>query len=354
MMSSAQAQTCAAARWTSPAPEYPGASRFAPAHRVELSRGQGARAIDEVVIHITDGGSRITGTIGWFQNPDQRNARQPADPCQRRITWSGATAKWCRWCATTTSPGTPTPANGHSIGIEHVANTRGLTLRMTNIAARLRWWRGCATATACRSTARISSATPKPIRHTTHTDCPNAVWDWAQDMACVRDAAAGGARRAKPWARWTDGHARAQEIITPFYDPADPASALTCQADAFSQAREEWFAGVPNTGIFPHSAICLLEIKDSSGAVSSYGTGFYIGPNRILTCGHNLRNAASVDVIPACNDTVEPYGRFNVTPANWRKSSGRYDGGGGLTILPSSTTFPSLRLTAPGLTSWRS
>jgi hypothetical protein len=27
------------------------------------------------VIHITDGGSKIAGTIGWFQNPNQRNSR---------------------------------------------------------------------------------------------------------------------------------------------------------------------------------------------------------------------------------------------------------------------------------------
>jgi V8-like Glu-specific endopeptidase len=121
--------------------------------------------------------------------------------------------------------------------------------------------------------------------------------------------------------------ARPLEIITPFYDPADPASALTCQADAFSQAREEWFAGVPNTRIFPHSAICLLEMKDASGAVNGYGTGFYIGANRILTCGHNVSGAASIDVIPGCNDTDEPFGRFNVATASWRVPS-RYDGGG--------------------------
>ena len=55
--------------------------------------------------------------------------------------------------------------------------------------------------------------------------------------------------------------ARAQEVITPFYDPADPSSALTCQNDAFSLAREEWFAGVPNTNIYPHSAICQLNMS---------------------------------------------------------------------------------------------
>lgn len=136
---------------------------------------------------------------------------------------------------------------------------------------------------------------------------------------------------------------RALEIISPFYDPADPATALTCQADAFSRAREEWFAGVPNTTIFPHSAICLLEMKDSSGTVVGYGTGFYIGRNRILTCAHNLRGKASVDVVPACNDTREPYGRFNVTSASWRLPTS-YDGSGAYDLA----VIDNLPADAPG------
>lgn len=117
------------------------------------------------------------------------------------------------------------------------------------------------------------------------------------------------------------GYSTAQEIITPYYDPADPMSALTCQADAFSQAREEWFAGVPNTTIFPHSAICLLEMQDAAGSVSR-GTGFYIGRNRILTCAHNLYNKASVTIIPGKNGnggaSTEPFGRTTVTSSSWR------------------------------------
>ncbi len=118
-----------------------------------------------------------------------------------------------------------------------------------------------------------------------------------------------------------NAHATAQEVITPFYDPADPASALVCQADAFSQAREEWFAGVPNTTVFPHSAICLLEMQDAAGNTAR-GTGFYIGRNRILTCAHNLHNQASVTIIPGKNGNgggeTEPFGRTTVTSASWR------------------------------------
>jgi V8-like Glu-specific endopeptidase/cell wall-associated NlpC family hydrolase len=113
-------------------------------------------------------------------------------------------------------------------------------------------------------------------------------------------------------------YARAQEIITPFYDPADPASALTCQNDAFSLAREEWFVGVPNTRIFPHSAICQLLMTGPDG--STYmGTGFYIGSNRILTCAHNLSGMSSVTIIPGRNGSGDaPFGKQTVPSSSWR------------------------------------
>src|SRR5205814_479700 len=82
-------------------------------------------------------------------------------------------------------------------------------------------------------------------------------------------------------------YSRAQEIITPFYDQSNPMSALQCQDNAFSLAREEWFMGVADTTQFPHSAICQLRMTAPNG--SRYiGTGFYIAQNRILTCAHNL------------------------------------------------------------------
>lgn len=111
---------------------------------------------------------------------------------------------------------------------------------------------------------------------------------------------------------------KAQEIITPFYDPADPSTALTCQNDAFSLAREEWFAGVPNTTIFPHSAICQLLMTAPNGDVFQ-GTGFYIGRNRILTCAHNLHQKTSVTIIPGRNGSgAKPFGEGTVSSSSWR------------------------------------
>lgn len=174
-----------------------------------------------------------------------------------------------------------------------------------------------ATATSPASPAPASTPAPTPTPTPTPTPA-NGAAPGAAPAAAVPQSYRSPSRSLAT---------RALEIIAPFYDPADPSSALTCQANAFSQAREEWFAGVPNTTIFPHSAICLLEMKDSSGSVVSYGTGFYIGRNRILTCAHNLRGKASVDVVPACNDRTEPYGRFNVSSASWRLPAS-YDGSG--------------------------
>ncbi|XZG68931.1 papain-like cysteine protease family protein [Chitinibacteraceae bacterium HSL-7] len=119
----------------------------------------------------------------------------------------------------------------------------------------------------------------------------------------------------------------AQEIIAPFYDPANPSSALTCQNDAFSQAREAWFVGVPNTRIFPHSAICQLVMTAPDGRMYQ-GTGTYIGRNRILTCAHNLHGMTQVTIIPGMNGAGgKPFGQTSVTSASWRVAPG-YTGNG--------------------------
>lgn len=121
--------------------------------------------------------------------------------------------------------------------------------------------------------------------------------------------------------------ARAQELITPYYDPSNPASALQCTADAFSQQREEWFVGVESTNAFPHSAICHISMVDTAGDTYT-GTGFYIGPNRILTCAHNLHGMVSATVTPARNGPGSaPFGQFHLSPSQWCVAP-RYSGDG--------------------------
>lgn len=76
-----------------------------------------------------------------------------------------------------------------------------------------------------------------------------------------------------------------------------------------------WRLGAPDTTFFPHSAICMLELQDAKGRTAS-GTGFYIGPEKVLTCGHNFVYdvpgekwyATGVAVVPGKNDDQIPFG----------------------------------------------
>lgn len=299
-----------------PLPDYPGASRFVPANARNFTVARSERTVDRVVIHITAGGSRISGTIGWFQNPDQRNSRdEPIRVSSHYIV--GRDGEVVQMVRNRDYAHHASSANRRSIGIEHNANKKtGLnpTEPQYEASARLVAWL-CAQYNLPIDREHIVGH--QEISPRDNHECPSSIWNWDHYMECVRIAAAA---IAAPTAQGLAAFSRGLEIITPFYDPADPASALTCQADAFSLAREEWFAGVPNTTIFPHSAICLLEMKDGSGGLAR-GTGFYIGPNRILTCGHNLYGQASVDIIPGKNGQgggTEPFGRCTVTSGSWR------------------------------------
>ncbi|MGL4322070.1 MAG: trypsin-like serine peptidase [Paracoccaceae bacterium] len=78
------------------------------------------------------------------------------------------------------------------------------------------------------------------------------------------------------------------KLVQPVLDATNPADMIRQVLD-FIQRYQGYTVGVPNTSVFPFSAICRLELTFPSG--SGHGTGFYIGPNLILTCGHNLYNS---------------------------------------------------------------
>ncbi len=324
----APAAPAAAQTLDAPAPEYPQASRFVPAAAKNYRAMSSARTIDKVVLHITDGGANINGTIAWFRNPQAQVSAHYV------IGRDGEVVQMVRhndkaWHASS--------ANTASIGIEHVANTRGLIptgVQLCASAALVAWL--CDQFGIPPDREHIlghSEADPR----TSHTGCPNAVWNWDHYMqmidtrSCIEPAAAIaqslGARRQRAVARAQPALARAQEIITPFYDPANPASALTCQNDAFSQAREEWFVGVPNTRMFPHSAIVKLTMAAPNGDMYG-GTGFYIGRDRILTCAHNLHGMSRVTIAPGSNAAGDtPFGSATVQSSGWRIAPG-YSGDG--------------------------
>src|SRR5262249_39060919 len=65
----------------------------------------------------------------------------------------------------------------------------------------------------------------------------------------------------------------AYNIIQPTYVPADPDAAKAFMLE-WQNRRQRWRAGVQDTTIFPHSAICRFRITQSDGEY--IGTGFYI------------------------------------------------------------------------------
>ncbi len=320
-----QAQAWYARALGDPAPEYPHALSFSPAHPNNYTKGRKAGvAVDRVVIHITASRNDYDKTVkNWFQNPRQLMGKHKK---RVRVSAHYVVGRGGEVVQTVAHGDTAHHANGanrRSIGIEHNATTtadHAPTDAQYRSSAKLVAWL-CAQLGIPADRTHVLGHSEVDTK-TTHTSCPNSVWDWQIYMGYVAAEAAalaGGAVAQSLGAR--RGYSMAQEIITPFYDPADPMSALSCQVDAFSQAREEWFAGVPNTRIFPHSAICLLEMDDGSGGIAR-GTGFYIGRNRILTCAHNLHGMASVAIIPGKNGnggaSTEPFGRTTVASSSWR------------------------------------
>jgi V8-like Glu-specific endopeptidase len=69
--------------------------------------------------------------------------------------------------------------------------------------------------------------------------------------------------------------------------------------------------GVPNSAImsFPHSAICQLLLTTNVGTY--WGTGFYIGDDKILSCGHNFLDNGEVTtrvrVMPGSSPTTPTF-----------------------------------------------
>jgi len=171
--------SAAAAQALALSPEYPQASRFEPADSGNYRAVSGTRTINRVVIHITDGGSKIDGTIGWFKNPAAKVSAHYV------VGQDGEVVQMVKhndvaWHASS--------ANGDSIGIEHVANTRGLNPTSTEYcasAALVNWL--CNQFNLPMDRTHVlghSEADPK----TSHKACPNAVWDWDYYMGMVTSA----------------------------------------------------------------------------------------------------------------------------------------------------------------------
>ena len=169
------------------APEYPQATRFEPAAKGNFHSPKAARKIDTIVIHITDGREKITGPITWFQNPAAKVSSHYIVGQDGEVVQMVAHADVAYHANS---------ANGHSIGIEHVARTPrelgkndpGLAPTQAQYAASaaLVTWL-CAQLGLPADRDHIkghAEADPK----TNHSLCPNSVWDWDTYMAMVNAA----------------------------------------------------------------------------------------------------------------------------------------------------------------------
>jgi V8-like Glu-specific endopeptidase/uncharacterized protein YycO len=341
-----------------PAPEYPGASRFEPAAPGNFTAMSGTRAVNRIVVHVTDGGRSINGTISWFKNPAAKVSAHYV------VGQDGEVVQMVRhndkaWHAHT--------ANRDSIGIEHVASrSRGIFPTNDEYAASaalVRW--------LC-SQYGIPADRDHIIGHneadpsTTHSGCPTSAWDWTAYMALVNPPATapggssgtGGSNGTSQGLGYGGGRvqvpslvhapvARGLAVVQNAYNPTNAQDALRTQLD-FQQRFQQWSAGVGDTSFFPHSAICQLQIQFPGG--SGIGTGFYIARDRILTAAHCVIDwdngqvqAQSIKVIPGRNGAgTEPFGSFTVQPSDWAYHP-RYDGTRSfdLAVLRTSTPPPN-------------
>jgi N-acetyl-anhydromuramyl-L-alanine amidase AmpD/V8-like Glu-specific endopeptidase len=320
-----------------PQPDYPGASRFVPAHRnnYRVGRKRGA-VVDRIVIHITAGGPNIDGTIGWFQNGNHVNARtgRPAPSSAHYIV--GRDGEVVQMVRNADTAYHASSANSRSIGIEHNGNKPSSRNRR-DLPPTQRQYEESANLVAWLCTQygipadREHIVGHHEISPGDNHDCPTDYWDWDQYMTYVAMAVAALARASAPAPAAQGlahrGLSRAQELLTPYYDPSNPYSALTCTNDAFSQQREEWYVGVEDTASFPHSAICFLRMTAPDGKTYT-GTGFYVGRNRILTCAHNLNGMSTVQIVPGRNGAgTAPFGEATIDSTQWRVAP-RYTGSG--------------------------
>lgn len=175
-------------------PDYPGASRFVPAHASNYRASASPRTVDKIVIHITDGGRKIDGTIAWFQNGNQTTASGKVIHVSAHyvVGQDGEVVQMVRNNDIAWHAGS---ANRSSIGIEHVANTKGLipTDAQYRASADLVAWL-CGQYGLPLDRVHVLGHAEADSK-TTHRACPNAVWDWDKYMGYVR--ASGAAPRSQ-------------------------------------------------------------------------------------------------------------------------------------------------------------
>ncbi|MBA4180349.1 MAG: hypothetical protein C0506_07165 [Anaerolinea sp.] len=107
---------------------------------------------------------------------------------------------------------------------------------------------------------------------------------------------------------------------------------------------------IPDTTIYPFSAVAYLELFNAAGEVIALCSGTFIGPDALLTAGHclwdtaNRRwNAERIRVVPAKDEGFEPYGSQFAT--DWWVPDGFVDTDGGVDFDWGLVRLPDDRLT---------
>lgn len=144
-------------------------------------------------------------------------------------------------------------------------------------------------------------------------------------------------------APYEDTPARALDLLLRDYNQG-----LLEQLRFFAES-VQWFAGVPSTRDFPHSAICQV-FDPAQGPEAEQGTAFYIGRNLLLTAAHVVDGKNSLIFVPGKNGqgmdaTHEPFGRFTVAAAQMKKHD-RYRANSrdfDMAIVKTSTAAPGGR-----------
>lgn len=125
--------------------------------------------------------------------------------------------------------------------------------------------------------------------------------------SAIQEHVASRSRLGRPWAR-------GQAIIEPEIDYRTTSLEESNRIwQDWLERYGEWMKGVPDAAIlsFPHSAICQLRLFDAAGN-EAFGTGAYIGEDKILSCGHNFMDSdgwvtARVRVEPGASPTASTF-----------------------------------------------
>ena len=284
--------------------DYSGASRFLPARTGHYRTPAAPRQIERIVIHITDGPT-TAGATSWFRSP----ANTGLTSSHYVVGQDGEVIQMVHDADIAHHAG---GANRNSIGIEHVAESATGAARHGRSELRpsdAEYAASAALVTWLCDTYNIPPDRTHVLGHsevdpgTTHAGCPNSVWDWDYFMRMVtsrqslpRTQSVGQGYPAAQASYYGRRATRAQvgTLLPPPYNPSSPAESLR-QLEIWQGDLNRFVVGVPPSAhaFFPHSAICKLIFDGGS-----QGTGFYIGGNKLLTCGHCVSGVSSMEIRP--------------------------------------------------------